>query len=57
MQAFGVAQELDGLRDTAVRSAFLVDASGIIRFAKRYGDNQVPGADELLEAAHAMRRG
>jgi peroxiredoxin len=50
VRAFGVSQELDGMADSPVRSAFVVDAGGVIRFAKRYGDDQVPNADELLAA-------
>ena len=54
VRAFGVSQELDGLADSPVRSAFVVDGDGVIRFAKRYGDGQVPDADELLAACKAL---
>jgi glutaredoxin-dependent peroxiredoxin len=51
VRAFGVAQELDGLLDSPVRSCFVIDAGGVVRFAKTYGSSQVPDADELLAAA------
>ncbi len=54
VRAFGVAQTLDGLADTPVRSCFLVDGDGIIRGAWRYGDDDVPDVDELLTAAHDL---
>jgi mycoredoxin-dependent peroxiredoxin len=54
VRGFGVSQTLDGLEDTPVRSCFLVDADGVIRNAWRYGDDEVPDVDELLEAAHAL---
>jgi glutaredoxin-dependent peroxiredoxin len=56
VRAFGVSQELDGLADSPVRSAFVVDADGVIRFAKRYGDSQVPDADELLAACRDVTK-
>jgi peroxiredoxin len=54
VRAFGVAQVLDGLEDTPVRSCFLVDGEGIVRAAWRYGDDEVPDVEELLNAAHAL---
>jgi peroxiredoxin len=54
VRAFGVAQTLDGLVDTPVRSCFLVDQEGIIRGAWRYEDSEVPDVDALLEAAAAL---
>jgi peroxiredoxin len=54
VRAFGVAQTLDGLDDVPRRSCFLVDADGVVRFAKVYGDDEVPDLDELLEAAQRM---
>jgi peroxiredoxin len=53
VDAFGVAQVVDGMRDVPVRSCFVVDAAGVIRFAKRYADDEVPDADEILNAARA----
>ncbi len=54
MRAFGVSQTLDGLEDTPVRSAFLADGSGVIRFARTYEDGEVPDVAEMLEAAAAL---
>jgi len=49
--AFGVAQDLDGLVDTPVRSCFLIDGDGVIRGAWRYEDDEVPDVEELARAA------
>jgi peroxiredoxin len=57
VRAFGVAQELDGLLDTPVRSCFIVDSSAVVRFAKSYEDSQVPDVDQLLATARAMTTG
>lgn len=54
VRAFGVAQELNGLHDIAVRSAFLVDGEGMIRGTWRYKGSQVPDFDELLAAARSL---
>ena len=54
VRAFGVGQTLDGLADTPVRTAFLADAGGVIRFARRYEDDEVPDVAELLDAAAAL---
>lgn len=54
VRAFGVAQTLDGLIDTPVRSCFLVDGSSTIRRVWRYGDDELPDADELIAAARAL---
>jgi peroxiredoxin len=51
VRGFGVAQVVDGMHDVPVRSIFIADAGGVIRFARGYGDNEVPAADELLAAA------
>jgi peroxiredoxin len=53
VRAFGVAQTLDGLADVPVRSCFLIDAEGVVRFARTYGDDEVPDVDVLLAAARA----
>jgi alkyl hydroperoxide reductase subunit AhpC len=42
------------MADSPVRSAFVVDAGGVIRFSKRYADSQVPDADELAAACRAL---
>jgi peroxiredoxin len=54
VRAFDVAQTLDGLEDTPVRSCFLIDGDGVVRRAWRYGDDEVPDVEELLDAAHAL---
>jgi peroxiredoxin len=53
VHAFGITQEFRGLRDVAVRSAFLVDAGGTVRGAWRYDPGEVPDLDVLLAAARA----
>jgi hypothetical protein len=42
------------MRNVAARSAFLVDATGSVRGAWRYGNSEVPDFDVLLEAARAL---
>jgi peroxiredoxin len=54
VRAFGVAQTLDGLEDTPVRSCFLVDGEGVVRGAWCYGDDELPDVEDLLNAAHAL---
>jgi peroxiredoxin len=51
VRGFGVAQEYRGLREVAMRSAFLVDQTGSVRGAWQYANNQVPDFEELLGAA------
>jgi peroxiredoxin len=57
VRAFGVAQELDGLVDTPVRSCFLIDGGGVIRSAWRYDDDEVPDVEELARAAVSLASG
>jgi glutaredoxin-dependent peroxiredoxin len=54
VRAFGVASSFRGMRDTAVRSAFLVGADGIIREAWRYEVTEVPDVEELLSAVASL---
>lgn len=54
VRGFGIAQEFNGLRDIAERSAFLIDAHGTVRGAWRYEASEVPDFDELLAAARAL---
>jgi mycoredoxin-dependent peroxiredoxin len=54
VDGFGVAQDYVGMRGVARRSAFLIDEGGTVRGAWRYGRSEVPDADELVEAAHAL---
>ena len=51
---FGVAIEHRGLRDVSERSAFLIDAEGVVRGAWRYEASKLPDFDELLAAARAL---
>ncbi len=57
VRAFGVAQDLDGLVDTPVRSCFLIDGDGVIRGAWRYEDAEVPDVEELARAAVSLTNG
>jgi glutaredoxin-dependent peroxiredoxin len=51
---FDVAIDHRGLRDVSERSAFLIDRTGTVRGAWRYGSSEVPDFDELLAAARAL---
>lgn len=53
-RGFGVAFEYNGMRDVSRRSAFLVDASGVVRGAWAYEPAELPDLDELLAAARAL---
>ncbi len=55
-EAFGVGREYRGMAGVPERTAFLIDASGTIRRAWRYGDDDVPDVDELVAAARALSR-
>ena len=54
VHAFGVTQTYRGLARVAVRSAFLVDGEGVVRGAWRYGNDELPDFDEVVEAAQAL---
>jgi peroxiredoxin len=49
-RGFDVSFDFRGLHDVAHRSAFLIDAAGIVRANWLYGTSEVPDLDELLEA-------
>ena len=53
-KGFGVAFDFRGLRDVSKRSAFLIDADGIVRGAWRYESSALPDFDEILAAVRAM---
>jgi peroxiredoxin len=53
-RGFGVAFDYRGLRDVSARSAFLIDADGVIRDAWRYETSELPDFDDLLEAVRAI---
>jgi peroxiredoxin len=54
VKALDIAQEFRGLPDVARRAAFVVDGSGIIRGAWRYGASEVSDFDRLVEAARSL---
>jgi peroxiredoxin len=54
IRGFDVAQEWNGMKDVAQRTAFLVDGGGTVRGAWRYDSSEVPDFDELLAAARAL---
>jgi alkyl hydroperoxide reductase subunit AhpC len=45
---------MGGLLDTPVRSCFVIDGAGVVRFSRIYASSEVPDADELLAAAGAL---
>jgi glutaredoxin-dependent peroxiredoxin len=55
-EAFGVRYDHRGLRDVSARSAFLIDADGIVLAAWRYDPAQLPDLDEILETARTVLR-
>jgi peroxiredoxin len=54
VKALDIAHEFRGLPDVARRAAFVVDGSGIIRGAWRYGASEVSDFDRLVEAARSL---
>jgi peroxiredoxin len=52
---FGVAFDHNGMRDVSRRSAFLIDAEGVVRGAWAYEASELPDLDELLEAARSLQ--
>lgn len=54
VRALGIVHEFRGLPDVARRAAFVVDESGIIRGAWRYGASEVSDFDMLVEAARSL---
>jgi peroxiredoxin len=55
VRGFGIGFEFRGFHDVAQRSAFLIDAAGIVRNAWYYETGDVPDADEWLAACTALR--
>ena len=51
---FDVAFEHNGMRDVSRRSAFLIDADGVVRGAWAYETSELPDLNELIEAARAL---
>ena len=54
VRALEIVHEFRGLPDVARRAAFVVDESGIIRGAWRYGASEVSDFDRLVEAARSL---
>jgi glutaredoxin-dependent peroxiredoxin len=52
-RGFDVAFEFRGLHDVSTRSAFLIDADGIVRGAWAYESSEIPDFDVLLQAVRA----
>jgi glutaredoxin-dependent peroxiredoxin len=53
-RGFGVAFEYNGMRDVSRRTAFLVDAEGVVRGAWAYERAELPDLDELIAASRAL---
>src|SRR5436853_2392086 len=53
VRGFDVAQVYRGMRDVALRTAFVIDREGRVRGSWAYENDQVPDFDELLAAARA----
>jgi peroxiredoxin len=53
-RGFGVGFDYNGMRDVSRRSAFLLDAEGIVRRAWAYEPSELPDLDELIEAAQSL---
>jgi peroxiredoxin len=51
---FGVAYEHNGMKDVSARSAFLIDAEGVVRGAWAYEPSELPDLDVLIEASRAL---
>jgi glutaredoxin-dependent peroxiredoxin len=51
---FGVAVEHNGMRDVSRRSAFLLDAGGVVRGAWAFANDELPDLDELIAAARTL---
>jgi peroxiredoxin len=55
VRAFGIGFEFRGFHDVARRSAFLVDAQGVVRDAWAYESGEIPDVDVWLAAARALK--
>jgi glutaredoxin-dependent peroxiredoxin len=51
VRGFGIGRDYHGLNEIPERSAFLLDADGVVRGASRYESGELPDIDELLAAA------
>src|SRR5712675_939431 len=55
VRGFGIGFEFRGFHDVAQRSAFLIDAAGIVRNAWYYETGDVPDADKWIAACTALQ--
>jgi peroxiredoxin len=53
-RGFDVAIEHNGMREVSARSAFLLDADGVVRGAWSYAKDELPDIDELVTAARDL---
>jgi peroxiredoxin Q/BCP len=53
-RGFGIAREFSGMVDVPLRTAFLVDADGVVREAWSYEDAEVPDVEAFVAAARAL---
>src|SRR5690348_13946806 len=53
-RGFDVAFDYRGLKDVSGRTAFLIDADGVVRGSWGYETADMPDFDELLAAARAL---
>lgn len=51
---FDIGRDYRGFHGIPARSAFIADAGGIVRDARRYDDDQVPDVEDLVSAARAL---
>ena len=55
VEGFGIAQpDFRGMKGVARRSAFLIDADGVVRGRWLYEPSEVPDVDELVAAAKGL---
>jgi glutaredoxin-dependent peroxiredoxin len=53
-RGFGVEFAFRGMRDVSRRSAFLLDAAGVVQGAWEYANDELPDVDALIAAARAL---
>jgi len=53
-RGFDVGFEHRGMRDVSRRSAFLLDADGVVRGAWEYANDELPDLDQLIAAAQEL---
>jgi glutaredoxin-dependent peroxiredoxin len=51
---FGVGMDFNGMTGVSRRSAFLIDADGVVRGAWEYRNDELPDLDELVAAAQGL---